>query len=60
MNINDCRGCFTLKDDNRECLWFHKDIGQCPCPTCLIKMVCVSPCDLLHKHSSKIRRSTWT
>lgn len=51
MKKEDCEGCNS--HGNKECMWFEKH-STCPCSTCLIKMMCLVPCDLLIKHINKI------
>ncbi len=62
MKEEDCVGCSTYEHNNIKsrrvkCAWFNEKL-ICPCPTCLIKMMCRTECDLLirHKEDAEIMR----
>ena len=47
MNDN-CRGCLRLTTDKVECRYTKfgvEYLPNCPCQTCLIKLVCGNTCD---------------
>ena len=45
--INNCEGCRsyneTMRNDAVSC--FSEFSHDCPCPRCIIKMMCNKPCD---------------
>jgi hypothetical protein len=48
MNYNDhCEGCCTsFNSQDESCqLSKHNDSGQCPCSTCIVKVMCEKSCD---------------
>lgn len=60
MNEN-CRGCTSLMTNKSECLYTKIDVEalpDCPCQSCLVKIVCQGVCDdfmkayNFHHHSS--------
>lgn len=52
MDIKDCEGCQT-RINSDECIWFHESL-ECPCASCLIKVMCSFKCEVLDKHTVKI------
>ncbi len=45
-----CPGCLTY---SIECNTKPISDGiKCPCSICLVKMICVTPCNLLYKHKN--------
>ena len=41
----ECKGCFSI--ENAQCVMGADEIAsECPCATCLVKMVCTVGCDL--------------
>lgn len=47
MNGN-CKGCLRLTADKAKCKYTKVGVEylpDCPCQTCLIKLVCGNPCD---------------
>lgn len=50
-----CRGCVT-RINSGTCIWYHESL-ECPCATCLIKMMCIDKCELLDKHITKIYKA---
>ncbi len=45
---NDCKGCFTYTyiDTTSRCnISVIKGVNKCPCRICLIKGICITPCD---------------
>ncbi len=51
MKIEDCEGCRTIKD-RTSCGWYHESL-TCPCSICLIKVMCITQCDLLLNYINK-------
>jgi hypothetical protein len=51
MKVEDCEGCIDNKIEG--CIWFEKSL-TCPCSICLIKIMCLVPCDLLKKHIDEV------
>lgn len=55
--IELCSGCLIYEryliepNTYSECEGFIKKDTDCPCPHCLIKMICDVPCDLFKKRS---------
>ena len=52
-----CKGCLVNEkyiskpDKTRRCIGYLKEDIDCPCSTCLIKMMCDSVCDKLKSKS---------
>jgi hypothetical protein len=49
----ECEGCkvYAERDDNKAppyCKMMAHELS-CPCPTCLVKMICEVPCDLFRE-----------
>lgn len=41
-NLDICKGC---KNTPLDCVIFKKFKIECPCSECLVKMVCIKPCE---------------
>ena len=52
MKKEDCEGCQT-KEEGDECIWFVKSLS-CPCVYCLIKVMCLTRCELLATHTNNV------
>lgn len=61
MNYPDiCGGCLTYEGGCKASCKFayvkyDKGVLICPCSICLVKMRCVTSCELLTKHRNKIK-----
>jgi len=45
-----CKGCMTYNIDNTPCpsiknVHYIPDTLLCPCSTCILKVICVEPCE---------------
>lgn len=50
--MENCKGCHSMdgcheyRNMSRELTdHYDKRIDKCPCPTCIIKMICDEPCE---------------
>jgi len=65
MPINECKGCALRSQFGRrkECIMtesYIRDIKDCPCKICLIKMSCSSLCsDFVKVFNKDIGKRTW-
>lgn len=48
MNRENCIGCTSynleISENSEPCEIWHEEV-QCPCYLCLVKAMCVKPCD---------------
>jgi hypothetical protein len=45
LENGSCRGCCLFEPDEDQCSEFGDIIEDCPCKTCLIKMICSIHCE---------------
>jgi hypothetical protein len=50
----DCEGCRTKNASGKTCSKFRFNL-VCPCSICLIKIMCMEPCDIFDSYIEKIR-----
>lgn len=57
MRETTCKGCLTYGHNEKSIYQCNikpiKDGKKCPCSVCLVKMRCVTPCDLFYKHGKR-------
>ena len=50
--MNGCNGCL-MYENYKGCTIRIRDYSNCPCQTCLIKMVCETACEEMKSHRHK-------
>jgi len=58
---NQCEGCHTY--DGKECmngLPRERNGWECPCRTCLVKMVCTKQCEDMYRYDFYINNQKYT
>ena len=67
MYCPHCKGCYDYEYDlkfhyhdyySKICVK-HNNKGHCPCSTCIIKIMCETPCSTLEDWLSKINIWSW-
>lgn len=56
MKVSRCRGCKDYDPDSDEYCKSYCKGHNCPCSTCLIKMMCDNSCELYDEYDNLIRR----